>query len=440
MSWKRTLLWAGVVAVAVAVPPTVVGVTRARSYLDSLYAPASNTDAPVPTPAYDPAKPTAVVLVGNEGAHVGDVLDPYETFAATGAFNVYTVAPERKLVPLTGGLDLVPDFTFAELERRLGGAAPYVVAVPQLPDAEPAARDALKTWLVRQAGSGALVLGICVGVEVVASAGLLAGRAATSHWFRLGKLEDAYPEVHWQRATRYVDDGDVITTGAVLSGIDGALRVIERRLGTTAAADAAKAVGWQHYSPGAPAPLPRTSFGLQDTVAGVNLTFRPRPTIGVVLTEGIGEIELASFFATYTEAAYAARTVALGAGSTAPVRTRHGLTFVPRGDAFVAKVDRLVVPGADAAAHRLPGLDAEYPQAQPGFPFDAALRDMARTIDVPTARWRARTLELPASDLTGVTGPGWPWPATLTPFLYALLVLALAGTLRRVLRMRRGQE
>ncbi|GIF57972.1 DJ-1/PfpI family protein [Asanoa iriomotensis] len=421
--WPRTLVAVGLAVAAVAVPPTVVGVTRAKAYLSSLYEPPRDTTAPVTAPPYDPAKPTVVVLLGNEGAHVGDVLGPHETFAATGAFNVYTVAPERKLVTLLGGLDLVPDFSFAELDARLAGAAPQVVAVPQLPDAAPAARERLNAWLVRQAGNGALVLGVCIGAEVVASAGLLAGRDATSHWFRLGKLEQRYPEVRWLRATRYVDDGDVITTGGVLSGIDGALRVIERRLGTAAATGAANAVGWTHYSPGTPAPLPRSSFGPRDTIAGVNLTFRPRPTIGVVVTDGIGEIELASIFATYTEAAYAARTVTLGAGSTAPVRTRHGLVFVPRGDAFAVSVDRLLVPGA--AAHRLQGLDAEYPHAQPGFAFDLALRDMARTIDVPTARWRAKTLEYPLSD-PDLTGAGWPWLPTLLPFLYALLIVALA--------------
>jgi transcriptional regulator GlxA family with amidase domain len=446
----------GVIALAVLALPLVVGVSRATSYLDTLYEPAADTTVPASArdtrpPPHDPAKPTAVILLGNHGANVGDVLPSYETFAATGAVNLYTVAPERKLVPLTGGLDLVPDLSLAELDRRLAGAAPDVVAVPQMPEAGPATTGPLHAWLVRQAQAGATVLGICIGVEVLASAGLLDGRDATSHWFKLGALEERYPEVRWHRATRYVDDGDVITTGGVLSGIDGALRVIERMLDNRTAAAAAATVGWNHYSPGAPAPLPRSSFGLRDTIAGVNLTFRPRPNVGVLVTDGIGEIELASFFSTYTEAAYAARTVALGADSTAPVRSRHGLTFVPRGAAFAAPdLDRLIVPGADAARRHRPALDArarealgphpEYPHAQPGFPFDLALRDMAGAIDVPTARWRAKTLEYPASELTDVTGPGWPWGATLLPLLYGLFGLAVTAAVWRAIRVLRGRS
>ncbi|MFC3741802.1 DJ-1/PfpI family protein [Paractinoplanes deccanensis] len=449
----RILYRAGVVLVAVLALPLVIGVSRATSYQRTLYEPAADTSVPAPArdlrpPPHDPGKPTVVVLVGNHGANVGDVLGPYETFAVTGAVNLYTVAPERRLVPLTGGLDLLPDLSFAELEERLAGAAPDVVAVPQMPRAEPATTAPVNAWLSRQAGAGALVLGVCIGAEVLASAGLLDGRDATSHWFRLGDLEERYPAVRWQRATRYVDDGTVITTGAVLSGIDGALRVVERLLGERTAAAAAAAVGWAHYRPGAPAPLPGSTFGPRDTIAGVNLTFRPRPDIGVVLTDGAGEIELASLFGTYTEAAYAGRLVALGMDAALPVRSRHGLVFVPRGGlSAMPDLDRLLVPGANAAVRHRAALDArarelggpapEYPHAEPGFAFDLALRDMARTIDVPTARWRAKTLEYPASGLSGLAGPGWPWGATMLPLLYGLLGLLAAGAVRVVVRRAR---
>ncbi|GIJ56747.1 DJ-1/PfpI family protein [Virgisporangium aurantiacum] len=430
------LVWGVAVALAAVTPPVVVGVASATSYVDTLYAPASDTTVPesvrTAAPRYDPAKRTVAILIGNHGANGGDVLPPYETFTATGAFNVYTVSPDRRRVPLLGGLDLVPDFSLAELDERLAGRTPDIVVVPQMPPAGSSMTVPVEDWLRRQARGGALVLGVCAGAEVLASAGLLDGRNAASHWFKLRSLEKAYPDVKWQRATRYVDDGDIVTTGGVLAGIDGSLRVIERVLDSRAAAAAADAVGWRHYSPGRPAPLPRSTFGLPDTIAGVNLTFRPRPTLGVVLTNGVGEIELASVFAAYTEAAYAARTRALGAGSTAAVLSRHGMVFVPRGDAFATRgLDRLVVPGAATAQNQRAALDTmaartwpsivvEYPHAEPGFAFDPVLRGMARTIDVPTARWRAKTLEYPASDLSGLQGPGWPWVATLLPLLYAL--------------------
>jgi hypothetical protein len=221
----------------------------------------------------------------------------------------------------------------------------------------------------------------------------------------------------------------------VLSGIDGALRVIERLRGEPAASSAATAVGWTHYSPGAPEPLPRSSFGPRDMITGVNLSFRPHDTVGVLVTDGIGEIELSSVFITYSDVSYIARTSALGVRGTEPVRSRHGLVFLPRQGLLQAEgLDRLIVPGADAARTHDPALDEtvkaelgvtpEYVHAEPGFAFVPVLQDMARTVDVPTARWRAKTLEYPTQELN-LAGPGWPVGATLLPLLYSLLGLAV---------------
>lgn len=163
--------------------------------------------------AHDPGKPTAAVVVGNRGANVSDALAPYDVLATTGAFNVYTVAPQRRPLPLLGGLDLVPDLDFAQLRERLGGAAPDVTVVPEMPESD---GDAAVTAWLRDTASDGLVLSVCTGARLVADAGLLGGRDATSHWYRLDGLEQRHPEVNWQRGTRYVDDGDVITTGGLL--------------------------------------------------------------------------------------------------------------------------------------------------------------------------------------------------------------------------------
>ncbi|MFD0823779.1 DJ-1/PfpI family protein, partial [Micromonospora zhanjiangensis] len=208
-----------------------------------------------------------------------------------------------------------------------GGRAADVVIVPALPRTdEPAVLDFLR----RQAAGGALMVSVCYGGEVLASAGVLDGHAATSHWYRLDVLEDRFPDVRWRRGVRYVDDGPVISTAGVVSGIDGTLRVVERFAGTAAARSAARAVGWRHYSPDVPSTISVRRFGLGDAIAALNVSYRwDAPTVGVLLTDGVGETELASVFGTYTEATYAARPLALSAGA-ATIRTRHGLTFVPR--------------------------------------------------------------------------------------------------------------
>jgi transcriptional regulator GlxA family with amidase domain len=113
----------------------------------------------------------------------------------------------------------------------------------------------LRRWHERRAGDDVL-LSVCYGAAVVASAGLLDGHDATSAWLRLPGLERRHRAVAWRRGTRYVDDGEVVSTGAVLSAVDGTLRVVERLLGAGAAAASARSVGWRHYAPGGPGPLP----------------------------------------------------------------------------------------------------------------------------------------------------------------------------------------
>ncbi|MFE9750479.1 DJ-1/PfpI family protein [Saccharothrix saharensis] len=416
--------------------PTAFGAPTVRAAFEDLNAPRADGANPVPERvAHDPGKPTAVVVVGDNGAVVSDTLAPYEVLATTGAFNVYAVAPSSRPAPLTGGLDLVPDLTFAGLADLLGGAAPDVVVVPAMPDVGQRTSKPVTDWLARQAAGGALLLSVCNGAGVLASAGLLDGRRATAHWLRLDAFAEDYPAVDWVPGTRYVDDGDVISTAGILSGVDGTLRVVERLVGPGAAARAAERTGWPHYSAGRAASIEQARVRPTDAVVGFNTAFGwDRDTIGVLLTDGVGEIELASVFDTYGQS-LAVRTVAVAPG---PVRSRHGLTFAPRAEPS-ADLDRLVVPGAGAARRGAAAghTDPVYVHQEGGFPFDGVLRDLARTTDVATATWTARVLEYPVDHLA-LDGPAWPWTRTLRPLALALLGVLVAFGLLRLVRARRA--
>ncbi|WP_410601059.1 DJ-1/PfpI family protein [Amycolatopsis sp. lyj-90] len=435
--FRVTLTVLAFTVAALALPLTLGGVTLGASF-ENRYTPRTAGATPQPVRrAHDPAKPTAVVVVGNEGAVVSDTLAPYEVLATTGAFNVYTVAPQARPVTLTGRLDLIPDLSFAELDSLLSSAAPEVVVVPALPDlGEPTTRP-VTDWLRQQSAKGALLMSVCNGSGLLASAGLLDGRHATAHWFRIGGFEEEFPAVDWIRGTRYVDDGNIVTTAGILSGIDGALRITERIAGPETARKAAEAVGWAHYSPGSSTPMTQNTFEAADTVVAVNTAFRwDKPHLGVLLTTGIRELELAAVFDTYGES-LAVETTAVGVDG-APILSRHGLTFAPR-TAVADDLDRLIVPGAVAAAShaadRYPGLSPVYLHTEPGFPFDAVLEDLAGITDTATTRWTTRTLEYPSSHLA-LDGAAWPWTVTLRPFGLAVLGLLVAFGIRALYRRR----
>lgn len=88
-----------------------------------------------------------------------------------------------------------------------------------------AKRGDLPASLARLHAQGAILAGVCTGAMLIASAGLLKGRAATTHHLALDDLRAAGAEVIHARV---VDDGDVITAGGVTSGLDLALWLVER--------------------------------------------------------------------------------------------------------------------------------------------------------------------------------------------------------------------
>jgi hypothetical protein len=155
MQWRRVILVTAIVLTALVVPVAVgaVGIAGVRG---EIYTPRDATAPPVSVeaaaiPAHDPTKPTAVVVLSLAGTNVADALPPYEVLANTGAFNLYTVAEQRQPMPLTGGVDLIPDLTFGQLADRLQ-AAPDVIVVPEIHDRGEPSSAPIEEWLQRRAG------------------------------------------------------------------------------------------------------------------------------------------------------------------------------------------------------------------------------------------------------------------------------------------------
>ncbi|MGW3998427.1 DJ-1/PfpI family protein [Amycolatopsis sp. NPDC004772] len=418
--------------IAVLVVPAAGATVAALGAFDALYAagPARPVPAAAPVP-HDPAKPTAVVVVGDRGAVVSDALAPYEILAATGRFNVYTVAPHREPKPLTGGLDLVPDFDFAGLATRLGSRAPDLVVVPAFPDVGEPSAAPVTTWLREQAARGSKLLSVCNGGAVLASAGLLDGRPATAHWLKVDAWAAEYPAVRWVRGERFVDDGTVVTTAGILSGIDGTLHWVERLAGRPVAAGAAAAIGWRRYGTAVPVHAPE---GTPDAAAIVNAGFRWAPDeTGVLLANGVGEVELASVFDTEGQS-LSSRTLAVSIDG-GPIRSRHGLVFLPRAALGAANLDRLLVPGATRGITAPGGPVPEYVHDRPGFPYDTAVSALSRRTDVATARWTAKVLELPTDGVV-FEGDAWPWLPTALPIALILAGVAAVVVVVRVRRRR----
>jgi transcriptional regulator GlxA family with amidase domain len=107
--------------------------------------------------------------------------------------------------------------------------------VPSWRDPHEAPPAPLLAALRRAHARGALIVGLCVGAFVLAEAGLLDGRRATTHWRWAAHFAQHYPQVRLDPDVLYIDEGDVLTSAGTAAGIDCCLHVLRQRLGAEAA-------------------------------------------------------------------------------------------------------------------------------------------------------------------------------------------------------------
>ena len=166
------------------------------------------------------------VIVVFDGVQSLDVTGPAEVFAAAG-WTVTTVSTDGAPVRTSSGLTLVPDGDLASARGHLG-----VLVVAGGAGTPAAMADArLLAWLARAARRAARVASVCSGAFVLAEAGLLDGRRATTHWSVCDELAHRYPTIEVDPDPIYVRDGDVWTSAGVTAGMDLALAIVEEEHG-----------------------------------------------------------------------------------------------------------------------------------------------------------------------------------------------------------------
>ena len=108
----------------------------------------------------------------------------------------------------------------------------HTIVVPGWRDRSERPPERLLKALSRASDRGARCLSICSGVFVLAAAGLLNGKRATTHWRHMPDLKDMYPEIEVEEDVLYVDEGNVITSAGSAAGIDACLHLIRRDFGS----------------------------------------------------------------------------------------------------------------------------------------------------------------------------------------------------------------
>jgi putative intracellular protease/amidase/YHS domain-containing protein len=204
----------------------------------------SASPGPVETSALKPPAegniPVAFLI--SEGAVIIDFCGPWEVFRdvnipgrAEHPFRLYTVSESTSPIRASGGMKIVPDYTVAN------APAPKVIVIPA--QSEPS--TAMLEWIRKATKNTDVTMSVCTGAFVLAKTGLLSGKAATTFHAAFGRFAMQFPDIHLKRGARFVEDGNLATAGGLSSGIDLALRVVERYYGREVARKTAYTMEYQ---------------------------------------------------------------------------------------------------------------------------------------------------------------------------------------------------
>ena len=187
--------------------------------------------------ADDPKPRRNVAVFVHEGVELLDFAGPGEVFAAAGshqAFKVYTVAATKAPIKAQRFLTVTPEYAIDDCPK------PDVVVLPGGMTNVPLRDPKVIAWIKTASADAEVTMSVCTGAFLLAKAGLLDGKEATTHWGSVERLKSAAPGITVRADKRVVDNGKVVTTAGVSAGIDGSLHVVRRLLGEPAARETAR--------------------------------------------------------------------------------------------------------------------------------------------------------------------------------------------------------
>ena len=187
------------------------------------------------------------ILIFDE-VEVLDFAGPFEVFSRTrllkGAesrrsndsapFNPFTVSIDKKSLTATGGLKIIADYTFNNFPKIDILIVPGGYGTRTLLN-----NEILLKWIKAVSDKANITASVCTGSLLLAKAGLLEGKRATTHWGAIEALKSISKDIQVITERRVVND-EIITSAGVSSGIDMAFMIVENLYGEQVASDTSK--------------------------------------------------------------------------------------------------------------------------------------------------------------------------------------------------------
>jgi len=268
-------------------------------------------------------RPLIAIIGINDATETTDYLMPYGILRRADVADVVLLATGAGPVVLYPALKVEPQATVAAFDAQHPGGADYVLVPAMSRDEDPA----VLKWIVSQASKGAVIIGICAGAKVVAAAGLLNGKRATTHWYYLAELRKRHPAIRYVADRRFVVDGGVATTTGISASMPLALALIEAIAGHDKAQALGRDLGlmsWDARHDSAAFKFTRP-FAL--TAIGNSLAFWAHEQLGLEVASGIDEVSLALVADAWSRT-YMSRVVTFASSNGAEV-SRNGIRILP---------------------------------------------------------------------------------------------------------------
>ncbi|MFG6101275.1 DJ-1/PfpI family protein [Leptothoe sp. EHU-05/26/07-4] len=330
---------------------------------------------PAYAPRFNRTKPVVAVVAENSSTELTDYVIPYGVLAESGVAQVLAIATQAGPIQMLPALKLQPQATIAEFDSQFPEGADYVIVPAVIRRKDPT----LLGWVNAQAKKGATIVGVCDGVWVLANAGLLNGRKSVCHWFSYNSLKKKFPQTEWLQNTRYIADGNIITTTGVTASIPVSVALVDAIAGHGKAALVAQAMGIQSWGTEHHSEQFKLSAKSIFTIVANGLSFWAREDIDIPITKGVDEVALSlvadAYSRTYCSKAFSLHT------SDAGVTTRRGLMIVP---------DK--VHGTNKTGSRTIEVRSDLP---PVASLDITLQEIETLYGTSTAEVAALQLEYP---------------------------------------------
>jgi transcriptional regulator GlxA family with amidase domain len=164
-----------------------------------------------------------------DNAEVLDFSGPFEVFSTasrltepTDFFNVFLIGETGQSVLARGGYNVNPAYGFLDAP---GIDLLIVVGGVHLQEMQ---KKNVLDWIALKAQSAKLVASVCTGAFLLAEAGVLKHHHVTTHWEDIPDLRASYPNLKVQESRRWVDEGEIITSGGISAGIDMSLHLVSK--------------------------------------------------------------------------------------------------------------------------------------------------------------------------------------------------------------------